>query len=92
VRRDVHGLPTKKEWKFNGFYPCAHAGIDMLKKTANVDASYGLSPEELKAKVALSDALIVRSATKVSFCTSKFSNYCVCEVLCEHIISATSKK
>ncbi len=38
----------------------------MLKKTANVDASYGLSPEELKAKVALSDALIVRSATKVS--------------------------
>ncbi|KAF5842120.1 D-isomer specific 2-hydroxyacid dehydrogenase [Dunaliella salina] len=42
------------------------AGIDMLKKTANVDASYGLSPEELKAKVALSDALIVRSATKVT--------------------------
>eukprot|EP00983_Pelagomonas_calceolata_P067184 1149389-Pelagomonas_calceolata.AAC.8 len=38
----------------------------MLKKTANVDASYGLSPEELKAKVALSDALIVRSATKVT--------------------------
>jgi len=37
----------------------------MLKKTANVDASYGLSPDELKAKVALSDALIVRSATKV---------------------------
>lgn len=37
----------------------------MLKLTANVDASYNLTPDELKAKVALSDALIVRSATKV---------------------------
>lgn len=41
----------------------------MLKKTANVDASYGLTPDELKAKVSLSDALIVRSATKVCVCT-----------------------
>lgn len=37
----------------------------MLKLTANVDASYNLTPAELMAKVALSDALIVRSATKV---------------------------
>lgn len=44
----------------------ASTGIEMMKKIANVDASYGMSPEELKAKVALSDALIVRSATKVN--------------------------
>jgi D-3-phosphoglycerate dehydrogenase len=37
----------------------------MLKEVANVDCSYNLTPEELYAKVAVSDALIVRSATKV---------------------------
>lgn len=37
----------------------------MLKEVANVDCSYNLTPEELYAKVAESDALIVRSATKV---------------------------
>lgn len=47
----------------------ASTGIEMMKKVANVDASYGMSPEELKAKVALSDALIVRSATKVNLIT-----------------------
>eukprot|EP00775_Hariotina_reticulata_P007963 gene7964-8161_t len=42
------------------------AGLDMLQDVANVDCSYNMSPEELYAKVALSDALIVRSATKVT--------------------------
>lgn len=37
----------------------------MLEQVANVDCSYNLTPEELYAKVALSDALVVRSATKV---------------------------
>lgn len=37
----------------------------MLKEVANVDCSYNMTPEELYAKVAESDALIVRSATKV---------------------------
>lgn len=37
----------------------------MLEQVANVDCSYSMTPEELYAKVALSDALIVRSATKV---------------------------
>lgn len=37
----------------------------MLKEVANVDCSYNMTAEELFAKVAVSDALIVRSATKV---------------------------
>lgn len=42
----------------------------MLEKVANVDCAYNLTPEELNAKVAVSDALIVRSATKVGdFCS-----------------------
>lgn len=40
-------------------------GITELKKFANVDTSYTLTPDELLAKVSLVDALIVRSATKV---------------------------
>ncbi|CAI5500296.1 unnamed protein product [Closterium sp. Naga37s-1] len=42
------------------------AGIDLLKKIANVDCSYNLTPEELCAKISLCDALIVRSGTKVT--------------------------
>ncbi|KAK9061355.1 hypothetical protein SSX86_018536 [Deinandra increscens subsp. villosa] len=42
------------------------AGLDLLKDFANVDCSYNLSPEELCTKISLCDALIVRSATKVS--------------------------
>lgn len=41
------------------------AGIDLLKKYANVDCSYDLSLEELCTKISLCDALIVRSGTKV---------------------------
>ncbi|GBG60589.1 hypothetical protein CBR_g8610 [Chara braunii] len=41
-------------------------GIDLLKKVANVDCSYNLTPEELCAKISLCDALIVRSGTKVT--------------------------
>eukprot|EP00897_Mesotaenium_endlicherianum_P002018 jgi/Mesen1/1844/ME000143S00895 len=41
-------------------------GIDFLKKFANVDCSYNLTPEELCAKISLCDALIVRSGTKVT--------------------------
>uniref|UniRef100_A0A7C9ER97 D-3-phosphoglycerate dehydrogenase n=1 Tax=Opuntia streptacantha TaxID=393608 RepID=A0A7C9ER97_OPUST len=42
------------------------AGLELLKKFANVDCSYNLSPEELCTKISLCDALIVRSGTKVS--------------------------
>ncbi|KAH9605702.1 hypothetical protein KSS87_015505 [Heliosperma pusillum] len=42
------------------------AGIDLLKKFANVDCSYNLTPEELCTKISLCDALIVRSGTKVT--------------------------
>lgn len=42
------------------------AGLEMLKEHANVDCSYDLTPEQLYEKVAVSDALIVRSATKVT--------------------------
>lgn len=42
------------------------AGLEMLEKVANVDCAYSMTPEELYAKVAQSDALIVRSATKVT--------------------------
>lgn len=41
------------------------SGLEMLEKVANVDCAYSMTPEELYAKVAQSDALIVRSATKV---------------------------
>ncbi|XP_008811205.1 D-3-phosphoglycerate dehydrogenase 1, chloroplastic-like [Phoenix dactylifera] len=41
------------------------AGLELLKDFADVDCSYNLSPEELRAKVARCDALIVRSGTKV---------------------------
>jgi hypothetical protein len=41
------------------------AGLDLLKEFAHVDCSYNMSPQELCAKVALCDALIVRSGTKV---------------------------
>ncbi|CAL9152386.1 unnamed protein product [Musa hybrid cultivar] len=40
-------------------------GLDILKGFADVDCAYNLSPEELRAKIALCDALIVRSGTKV---------------------------
>ncbi|XP_039827137.1 D-3-phosphoglycerate dehydrogenase 2, chloroplastic-like [Panicum virgatum] len=36
-------------------------GLALLREFANVDCSYGLSPEELRAKISLCDALIVRS-------------------------------
>jgi D-3-phosphoglycerate dehydrogenase len=42
----------------------------MLEKVANVDCAYNMTPEELYAKIAQSDALIVRSATKVRQCTA----------------------
>ncbi|KAG6522804.1 hypothetical protein ZIOFF_019959 [Zingiber officinale] len=42
------------------------AGLSLLRDFAEVDCSYNLSPEELRAKVAQSDALIVRSGTKVT--------------------------
>ncbi|KAM7265469.1 hypothetical protein ACFE04_003152 [Oxalis oulophora] len=42
------------------------AGIALLKQFGNVDCSYNLSPEELKSKISECDALIVRSATKVT--------------------------
>lgn len=42
------------------------AGVSLLRKFGDVDCSYELSPEDLKKKVAESDALIVRSGTKVT--------------------------
>nr|GEV45571.1 D-3-phosphoglycerate dehydrogenase 1, chloroplastic-like [Tanacetum cinerariifolium] len=42
------------------------AGIELLKQFANVDCSYEMSDEELKTKISLCDALIVRSGTNVS--------------------------
>eukprot|EP00250_Pteridium_aquilinum_P011799 c20312_g1_i1 orf=269-2146(+) len=41
-------------------------GLELLRKVANVDCSYNLTPEELCAKISLCDALIVRSGTKVT--------------------------
>lgn len=42
------------------------AGIELLRKVANVDCSYNLTQEELISKISLCDALIVRSGTKVT--------------------------
>ena len=42
------------------------AGLDMLSEFGEVDTSYDLSPEDLAAKMKGVDAIIVRSATKVT--------------------------
>jgi D-3-phosphoglycerate dehydrogenase / 2-oxoglutarate reductase len=42
------------------------AGLDMLALHGNVDTTYDMSPADLVAKISLCDALIVRSATKVT--------------------------
>ncbi|XP_042488159.1 D-3-phosphoglycerate dehydrogenase 1, chloroplastic-like, partial [Macadamia integrifolia] len=42
------------------------AGLDLLKGFANLDCSYNMTQEELCTKISLCDALIVRSATKVT--------------------------
>uniref|UniRef100_A0A7S3UDP2 D-3-phosphoglycerate dehydrogenase n=1 Tax=Picocystis salinarum TaxID=88271 RepID=A0A7S3UDP2_9CHLO len=42
------------------------AGLNLLRRSCNVDCSYDLSPEDLKAKISLCDAIIVRSGTKVT--------------------------
>lgn len=41
-------------------------GVDMLKEVGNVDCSYDLSKDELLAKISLCDAIVIRSATKVT--------------------------
>lgn len=41
-------------------------GLDLLRKVSNVDCIYNLTNEELCAKICDYDALIVRSATKVT--------------------------
>jgi D-3-phosphoglycerate dehydrogenase len=46
--------------------PLAQAGIDLLAAKHEVDARSATTPEELLAAVADADALIVRSATKVT--------------------------
>ncbi|KAJ6804078.1 D-3-phosphoglycerate dehydrogenase 1, chloroplastic-like [Iris pallida] len=42
------------------------AGLEVLRSFADVDCAYGLSPEELLARISRCDALIVRSGTKVT--------------------------
>ena len=45
----------------------APKGVDILKKAGfEVDVNTGLSPEELKKEIGKYDALIIRSATKVT--------------------------
>ncbi|PNH08967.1 D-3-phosphoglycerate dehydrogenase, chloroplastic [Tetrabaena socialis] len=50
------------------------AGIEMLRQTCNVETAYTMKPEDLCAKVSLVDALIVRSATKVTRAVFEASN------------------
>ena len=42
------------------------AGLEILRAFGSVDTSYGLTPDELCEKVAVSDALIIRSETQVA--------------------------
>jgi hypothetical protein len=58
---DVLGKPTVLVAEKLG-----EAGIALLRKVANVDCSYNLTPPELCSKISLCDALIVRSGTKVT--------------------------
>lgn len=41
-------------------------GVDMLKEVGTVDCSYDMTKEELLAKISLVDAIVIRSATKVT--------------------------
>ncbi|CAG9464264.1 unnamed protein product [Pedinophyceae sp. YPF-701] len=41
-------------------------GVAYLEQYANVDCSYDLTPDELKAKISLCDAVIIRSGTKIT--------------------------
>lgn len=41
-------------------------GIDMLSEVGIVDCSYDMSPADLCAKISLCDAIVIRSATKVT--------------------------
>eukprot|EP00850_Spirogloea_muscicola_P019822 SM000200S05812 [mRNA] locus=s200:28910:32367:- [translate_table: standard] len=61
VAAEVAGRPTVLVAEKLG-----EGGIELLRKYANVDCSYNLTPEELAAKISLCDALIVRSGTKVT--------------------------
>lgn len=54
--------PTPKTKKTNK----TTTGVEALKAHANVECAYDLTPEQLCAKISLADALIVRSATKVT--------------------------
>uniref|UniRef100_A0A7R9XXT6 D-3-phosphoglycerate dehydrogenase n=1 Tax=Prasinoderma coloniale TaxID=156133 RepID=A0A7R9XXT6_9VIRI len=42
------------------------AGVAILESGGNVDVSFGLTPEELRSKISLCDALVVRSSTRVT--------------------------
>lgn len=42
------------------------AGLEMLAEYGNVDTSYDMSPADLQAKISLCDAVVIRSATKVT--------------------------
>src|SRR5574341_31608 len=46
--------------------PLAEAGIELLRRRHDVDVRTGLSPEELLTAVADAEALVVRSATRVT--------------------------
>ncbi len=46
--------------------PIAEDGVERLRAAGDVDVSTGLSPEELRARIADYDALVVRSETKVT--------------------------
>ncbi|KAI3429279.1 hypothetical protein D9Q98_005375 [Chlorella vulgaris] len=41
-------------------------GVDMLKAVGTVDCSYDMTKDELLAKISLVDAIVIRSATKVT--------------------------
>ncbi|HJX69570.1 MAG TPA: phosphoglycerate dehydrogenase, partial [Dehalococcoidia bacterium] len=46
--------------------PIAEAGLDILRKQAEVEVKLGLKPEELLSHIGEYEALIVRSETKVT--------------------------
>lgn len=46
--------------------PIAQVGVDILQEYADVDVKTGLGPEELKAIIGDYEAIVVRSATKVT--------------------------
>lgn len=65
-RRDPESVISTSKPRILVSEKLGEAGLQLLRTFADVDCSYDLSPEDLRSKISVCDALIVRSGTKVT--------------------------